>query len=80
MAGQIEGDDGEVGIPRAQQPREGREVAGAAEQTVQQHQRPRAGAGAGVGEGQDARRMPERSSHSSWASSEAPRMRDMLPQ
>ena len=80
MPGEIERDDREVRVPCAQLPGESREIASTAEQTVQQHQRPGAGAGASVGEGQEARRIPERSSHSSWARSEAPRMRDMFPQ
>src|SRR5437660_163986 len=35
---------------------------------------------AGSGGGQEARRSPERISYSSWARSEAPRMRERLPQ
>jgi hypothetical protein len=57
--------------------RERGEVTGAAEEAVQQDDRARSLAGA---EDQDARRRPERISYSSWARSEAPRIRDRLPQ
>ena len=80
MAGEIEGDDAEVGFELDQVAGQRRQVAGAAEQAVQQYERVPTGARSYVSQDQEASRMPERISHSSWARSEAPRIRDRLPQ
>jgi hypothetical protein len=77
VAGEVERQDAERGVAAGQAVRECGEVASAAEEAVQQDDRARSLAGA---EDQDARRRPERISYSSWARSEAPRIRDRLPQ
>jgi hypothetical protein len=81
VAGEVEGEDVDIPTPFGQAAGERGEVARAAEKAVQQDERTGSGAGALVGEdGQEASRIPERCSHSSWARSEAPWIRDKLPQ